>query len=124
MKNAIIGLVGFVVISSGLNYLVSAVVTKQQVDTINNRAKTNTGAPVITRDEAYKSIMAGCDTGTIDRAGFDQTAYCACTANGVLNRYGVNKVASDGLNMSEAEMIEKYQPIIDSCLMQQEVEGV
>jgi hypothetical protein len=115
MKELLI-LAGLVLGGYTVSYMIQAAQTHEEVKQIN--AKTIT----IDREEAREIFMSECDTGEYDGARFDQTAYCSCTFNELVNRVGINQMAKDGLNMTEAEMLNKYEPEINTCLRRQGIE--
>lgn len=105
-------MIGVVIVT----YMIDAVQTKQQVDSLNSKTDT------MSREHALSEMMKGCDDGSYDGPNFDQTTYCSCVANQLLDVYGINETAKMALNLSQDEMTAKFQPYINDCLRQQGLE--
>lgn len=72
--------------------------------------------------QAKTSFMEGCDTGQYSGARFNQTSFCECTWTEITNVFGVEEVAKDGLNLTEDQILDKYESYAKSCMRQQGVE--
>jgi hypothetical protein len=109
------------VVLIGVPYLSSAIQTKQVVDEISTRADNPTSEPVINISKGRADFMSGCDTGEYDGAGFDQTAYCGCVFDTMLEEKGINWIVKLGLNVDTTEAEAAMEPYANRCVNNQQI---
>lgn len=99
---------------SGVKYLTSAVATKQQVDSLDDKST----APVLDEETARNQFVTNCDDGSINTADFSQNQYCQCMYTSLRVDYSVNELAKLGLTRDgSAEQI--MAPYANKCVQAQ-----
>lgn len=107
-----------------VRYAIDAVQTREQVRQIEQRADDPTSKSVLDPTAAKEEWMQGCDTGEYTGANFNQTTYCGCTFDLLVQEKGLNWVANMGLNGTDAEIKAAVEPYANRCLDQQNVETI
>lgn len=107
-----------------VRYAIDAVQTKEQVRQIEQRADDPNSKPLMDVAEGRKEWMSGCDDGTLNGANFNQTTYCGCAYDLMVQEKGLNWIANTGLNSTDAEMKEAFRPYSEQCVNQQNVESI
>lgn len=107
-----------------VRYAIDAVQTKEQVRQIEQRADDPTSKSVIDPVAAKEEWMSSCDDSTLNGANFNQTTYCGCTFDLIVQEKGLNWIANIGLNGTEAEIKAAVEPYANRCLDQQNVETI
>lgn len=123
MKNGIIGLVVMFGAIAGTRYVIDAIMVKEQVNTVAERADDRKSEPVISIAEGKASWMEGCDTGEYSGPNFDQTVYCGCAFDKLVEHHGLNWVINVGLNDTEEEAQAKITPETTACFDEQIAES-
>ena len=72
--------------------------------------------------EVKAEFMKACDTGELDGASFDQTAYCQCAMNDFLADYSYTELAKMGLNKTPEELEAIGETYAPKCLAEQGVQ--
>ena len=100
-------------------YLIGAVITREEVRQIENSANNPKSTPAISIDTGKQEFMRTCDDDSLNGAAFDQTSYCGCVFDTIVAEKGINWLANQGLNSSEAELATAMQPYVDRCVAKQ-----
>lgn len=116
MKNALVIIAVVLFGAFGVGYIIDAVLTKEAVREIKNRANNPTSQPVITDAEAKQEFVYGCTT---TAQGIDgANVYCVCLYDELREVYSVNQLLNISLNKSEAELEEFMTPYANRCMYQ------
>lgn len=112
MKDKIIGIIIVLAMFYGGAYLVDAVITREEVRDITNRANDERAGVKVeekyNRSDAKSEWMSGCNDGT-------NTEYCSCGFDEIVNATSVNILLDNALSMSENELVNWMKPYIEKC---------
>lgn len=115
MKKVLIALAAILIIP----YLISAVITKEEVRKIENGASDPNSTSSVSKESAKTAFMSGCDDGSFTN-GINQTSYCSCMFDTMEAEKGVNWIADLGINKTETEAIEAMTPYASRCVARQQ----
>lgn len=118
MKNVpkiVLVIVAFVVI----RYIAGAVMTDIQVRQIKNGANDKNSKVAMSVPEARKFFNEGCDPTPMNSNEFNQTTYCNCVFDSLVETYGINWIANMGLTKTEAELQTAFKKPSDICIYNQ-----
>lgn len=116
MKNALVIIAVVLFGAFGVGYIIDAVLTKEAVRKIENRANNPTSQPIITDAEARAEFVNGC---VIEGVGIDGVQiYCTCMYDELRQIYSVNQLINLALNSSEAELESIMAPHVDGCVQE------
>lgn len=107
----------FVVVAAGARYLVGAVITQEQVRQVEQRASDPKSQPVVSEETIRAEFMSTCDVGSTP--GLDQTEYCTCTFEILVEEKGINWMINLGLKGTDAEIEAVVMPVAERCVNEQ-----
>lgn len=115
-----ISILAFIVAFWSVGYIVDSVQVKREVEKINDVSSSE----VISRAEGKIEFMEGCDTGIYSGPAFDQTRYCGCVYDKLVEKHGVNGLLRIVLNESEEEIQSIMADEVSLCLAEQNVDSI
>ena len=108
--------IGFFIL---VRFLAGAVMTDIQVRQIRNGANDKNSKIAMSVPEARKSWNEGCDPTPTVGGAFNQTTYCNCVFDSLVDTYGINWIANMGLTKTQTELQTAFKEPSDACIYDQ-----